>query len=71
MTTADLRRIMSEDLAALRAGEITNSSARARAALAKTILQSVSVEIAAAQLGRHFEAIEIVSNDASNLRKVA
>lgn len=45
--TADLRSGLKGDLDALRAGKISRSEARARAALARNILDTVKIEIAA------------------------
>lgn len=49
--TADLREMLLKDLDGLRAGEIAVSDARARAALAKTIVDTLKVELDAASAG--------------------
>jgi hypothetical protein len=70
VNTADLRRDLMADLKSLREGKLTNASIRARAIMARTILQSISVEISAAQLGRHFDPVEIGETN-PNLKQVA
>jgi len=71
-TTEDLRKSIMQDLIDLRAGEINNATARARAQVTRTILDTVHVEIAAAQLGRGFAPVLLSSDSApSSKLKVA
>ena len=60
-TTEDLRKSILQDLTDLREGKINNAQARARAALTRTVIDTISVEIAAANLGRAFDPIRIAS----------
>jgi hypothetical protein len=69
--TASLRQSVMQDLQDLRDGRINNATARARAALTRTIIDTVSVEISAAQLGRHFDPVRLDRDDADCLRRVA
>lgn len=48
--TSDLRRKILEDFDALRAGKITPADARARALLARSAVDTMKVEIAAAAM---------------------
>lgn len=45
MNTSELRKILIEDLRALRSGTLTPSAARARAALVKSLLDTVKLEL--------------------------
>lgn len=45
MNTSDLRKILVEDLVSLRSGTLKPSEARARAALAKSILDTLKLEL--------------------------
>jgi len=57
-TTADIRAGLIRDLNSLRAGNISISEARTRAYLAKNIIDTVKIEIVAAQMNMdRFSAI--------------
>lgn len=58
-TTEDLRNSIMQDLVDLRAGKINNAQARTRAIVVRAVIDTISVEIAAAQLGRSFEPVRI------------
>jgi hypothetical protein len=45
-TTSDLRNILIADLTALRNGNITRAEARARAQVARNILDTIKIEVA-------------------------
>ena len=58
-TTATLRQGLVEDLEALRSGKITGATARSRAYLAKQVIDTIKIEVVAAQMA--LEAIEPVA----------
>jgi hypothetical protein len=45
MNTSELRKILIEDLTALRSGKITPNEARARAALVRQIIDTMKIEL--------------------------
>ncbi len=57
--TAELREGLRKLLVDLEAGKVSNSAARARVTIAKAILDTVKVELAAAALGMEFHPIPL------------
>lgn len=58
LTTASLRADLLNDLAQLRDGKITVSQARARAAIARSVCDTLKIELAAASLAKQkFEPV--------------
>lgn len=71
-TTEDLREAMIKLYADIEAGRITNGQARTRAYVAKTIIDTLKVEIAAAALGKTVDAVSFAAADRRpKVRRVA
>lgn len=56
-TTEDLRHAMNKLYQDLEKGKVTNSAARTRVYIAKAMIDTIKVEIAAANLGKDFTAV--------------
>lgn len=56
-STSDLRNTLNQLYSDLQGNKVSNSSARARVQIAKTILDTLKIEIAAANLGKQFSAV--------------
>lgn len=63
MNTAELRRQLLQDFADHREGKITNQQARTRAAMARSICETIKIEMAAAQMNRGFEPVVLCAED--------
>lgn len=75
-TTADLRTAMVALFHDVEAGQISNSTARARVLVAKVIIDTLKVEIAAANLGRQFSAVsfdetERIADHEKKIKRIA
>ena len=69
-TTEDLRNKMVQLYADIEAGKVTNSQARTRAYVAKTIVDTIKVEITAAALGKSINTVEFNPERQRKLRAV-
>lgn len=58
-STADLRNGLRKLLSDLETGAVSNSAARARVTIAKAILDTVKIELAAAALGTEFQPLSL------------
>lgn len=63
--TKMLRRDLIADLSALRAGQISNGTARARAYVAKQIIDTVKVEAMAMNVVAGFDAVPLLEDEAA------
>ncbi len=62
-TTEDLRNAMVKLYDDIEAGKVTNSQARTRAYVAKTIVDTLKVEITAAALGKNIDALAFTQSE--------
>ena len=61
MNTSELRRMLIEDLTALRSGKLTPNDARARAALVRPIIDTMKLELLHEAMNRpHPKAIPLI-----------
>ena len=71
-TTEDLREAMTKLYKDVEDGTITNSQARTRAYVAKTILDTLKVEIAATALGKTIEPLSFAGEERGpQLKRIA
>jgi hypothetical protein len=70
-TTVDLRRSLLQDLSDLREGKITPHHARSRALVARTIIETIKVEIDLASLKLASLAPVILQEEAEEPRRLA
>lgn len=67
-TTADLRDGLRKLLDDLEGGRVSNSNARARVTIAKAILDTVKIELAAASLGMDFGPVALAKQQPRQLK---
>ena len=72
-TTTDLRRVLTKDLEDLRSGKITKSDARTRAYVARNIIDTLKIEIAASamNLSKYEPVLLDASPEIHGVRQVA
>ncbi len=70
-TTGDLRTAMVKLYQDVEQGKVTASVARAKVQVAKTIVDTLKVEIAAANLGKQFGTVRFDEIETSDIKRVA
>ena len=70
--TSDLREAMNKLYEGVEDGSVSNAAARVRVGIAKAMLDTIKVELAAASLGKQFSAVSFSEYDGAqqNIRRI-